>query len=110
MTASQIRSACDDGYDGPANLVLAGRSVPVRVRLAGFFEPVEGRFRWYGRARATAGGDGVVAALAVGGRTPALLRTPHGEAEVVLGDPDFWGRPRIWGVGSAPFEVNLTGP
>jgi hypothetical protein len=34
-----------------------------------------------------------------------VLRTPHAAVATTLGDVDPWGRPRVGGVGAAPFEV-----
>jgi hypothetical protein len=90
-----------DDYTGTATLVLAERELPVRVRLRGFFEPTDGRFHWYGRLEAS---DAV--REAAGGRSAgAVLRTPYGEAEGAVGDPDVWGRYRVSGLGRPPFPV-----
>src|SRR5699024_11074527 len=35
-------------YDGPAT-IDSEQPVPVRVRLRGHLEPIDGRFHWYGR-------------------------------------------------------------
>lgn len=35
-------------YDGPATLTLAGNSRPVRVRLSGRIDPIDGRYHWQG--------------------------------------------------------------
>jgi hypothetical protein len=91
----------DDGYDGPAELVTDDRAVPVEVTLRGLFEPISGKYRWYGRVAAS---DDVTALVAGGART-VVLRTPHSEVETSLGDVDPWGRPRVEGFGAAPFPV-----
>ena len=80
-------------YDGPAD--LAGTQV--RVRLRGHFQPIDGRFHWWGRLAADP-------ALAVHrpGSTVTLL-TPYGAAEGTLADLDPWGRYRISGTGQPPF-------
>ena len=92
----------EDGYDGPASLV-AGDAEPVEVEvsLRGYFEPISGKYRWYGRVAAS---DAVTALLASGART-VVLRTPHGEVDTSLSDVDPWGRPRVEGFGAAPFPV-----
>lgn len=90
----------DDGYDGPATLVVGGAEVAVAVRLGGVFWPVDGRYQWYGRVAA----DPEVARL-VHGATPARLVTPAGTADAVLTDPDLWGRYRISGTSTPPFAV-----
>jgi len=39
----------EDGYGGPATLVVDGVSLPVTVELRGYFQPIDGFYRWYGR-------------------------------------------------------------
>ena len=95
----------EDGYDGPAELVLDGEApVSVEVSLRGHFDPISGSYRWYGRV--AAGAD--VARLVASGARSLVLRTPHGEVTTGLSDVDPWGRPRVEGFGSAPFEVLNT--
>jgi hypothetical protein len=88
----------DDGYDGPAELVVGDEVVRVSVRLTGHFDPIRGSYHWYGRVAASPS----VAALA--GRR-VILRTPHGEVGTGLSDVDPWGRPRVEGFGAVPFHV-----
>lgn len=96
----------EDGYQGPAELIDGDRVIPVDVKLAGHFDPISGRYSWYGRVAAS---PDVADLVADGGRT-VRLRTPHGEVETALSDVDPWGRPRVEGFGSAPFEVLTTLP
>jgi len=91
----------DDGYAGPAELIADGDVVPVQVELAGHFDPISGHYRWYGRVAASE----PVAALVASGARAVQLRTPHASVETTLSDVDPWGRPRVEGVGRAPFEV-----
>lgn len=76
----------------------AADPVSVEVDLRGHFEPVDGRFHWYGRIAANA-------ELAARHRPGAqvLLTTPHGSAEARIADVDPWGRYRIAGTGRPPF-------
>ena len=103
-----VRDGCDvrDGYDGPATLLLDGAELAVTVHLRGRFEPIDGRYHWYGRI----GASQALAAALPGGRGAATLRTPHGEAGGQLGDPDTWGRYRIDGVRTPPFPVSTGLP
>jgi uncharacterized protein DUF4873 len=94
----------EDGYTGPAELVDGARVVQAVVVLRGHFDPVSGKYRWYGRVAAS---PDVSALLEAGGRG-IRLRTPHGEVETSLSDVDPWGRPRVEGFGAAPFEVLTT--
>lgn len=91
----------EDGYDGPAELVGAGDVVPVTVKLRGNFDPITGKYSWYGRVAADPG----VTALVEGGARKLRLRTPHAEVDTALSDVDPWGRPRVGGFGAAPFAV-----
>ena len=81
-----------EAYDGPAQV---GDS-DVRVRLRGHFEPIDGRFHWWGRL------DRDPALPQTSGATVTLV-TPHGAAEGRLSDVDPWGRFRISGTGHPPF-------
>lgn len=83
-----------EGYAGPATLTTAAGDLAVEVRLRGGFQPIDGRFHWYGRVR---GAD------AVPSGTTVTLRTEHGEASGRLTDLDHWDRYRIGGTGRPPF-------
>ena len=88
----------DDGYIGPAVVDLADQSIEVTARLAGCFDPISGKYHWYGRVAA----ERDLAPFA--GRS-VTLRTPYGAVETTLADLDPWGRARVEGFGTAPFEV-----
>jgi hypothetical protein len=96
----------DDGYDGPADLVTPETTVAAQVSLRGQFDPISGRYHWYGRVSA----DPAVAALAAANPQRVVLRTPHAEVETALRDVDPWGRLRVEGFGRAPFPVLTTVP
>ena len=76
----------------------AGDDIEVEVQLRGHFEPLDGRFHWYGRIAANAELTDRVRS----GSTVALT-TPHGTAEGRVSDIDTWGRFRITGSGRPPF-------
>jgi len=90
-----------DGYDGPAEIVDGDTVVPVTVTLRGQFDPISGKYHWYGRVAAAA----EVAALVADGARRVALRTPHAEVATSLSDVDPWGRPRVEGFGATPFLV-----
>lgn len=96
----------EDGYRGPAVLVHEGGETPVAVTLAGHFDPISGRYNWYGRVTAS---PAVTELIASGVRTVAL-RTPHGEVSTNLSDVDPWGRPRVEGFGAPPFQILVDTP
>jgi cation diffusion facilitator CzcD-associated flavoprotein CzcO len=94
----------DDGYTGPATLAAAGIELAVQVRLRGHFEPIDGRYHWYGRIEPH---DGLTALAA--GRISGTLTTPAGSAPCEISDPDPWQRLRVWGVSTPPFATSLAG-
>jgi hypothetical protein len=94
-------TADDDGYEGPAELIVGSTTIAVDVKLRGHFDPISGKYNWYGRVVAQPD----VAALVESGARKVRLRTPHAEVETALSDVDPWGRPRVEGFGNAPFEV-----
>ena len=95
-----------EGYDGPARLVTEEQSLDVEVRLRGHFEPLDGRYHWYGRVSPGADVDALVTT-----RAELALRTPHGVSVARLADRDPWGRFRVTGTGRPPFPVQSgTGP
>jgi hypothetical protein len=96
----------DDGYDGPAELITDDATITVHVKLAGHFDPISGKYNWYGRVAASAD----VAALVDANPRTVTLRTPHAAVETTLTDVDPWGRPRVEGFGVAPFDVLDTLP
>ncbi|TNC23197.1 DUF4873 domain-containing protein [Amycolatopsis alkalitolerans] len=94
----------EDGYTGPAKLVVGEREFAVDVEMRGHFQPIDGRYHWYGRV---ARHDDLEALL--GGRKRAAeIHTPDGSARGELSDPDPWGRYRILGASTPPFTVPTT--
>ena len=91
----------DDGYAGPAELIDGDTVVAVEVTLAGHFDPISGKYNWYGRVAASSG----VTRLIESGARKVVLRTPFGQVETALSDVDPWGRPRVEGFGATPFAV-----
>jgi len=90
----------DHRYDGPAQLVTDDATLTVDVTLRGQFQPIDGRYHWYGRVAK----DDRVDVLGRSGAT-VVLETPGGRAEGRLSDVDPWGRYRIAGVGRPPFRA-----
>lgn len=94
----------EDGYTGPATLTVDGTELRVDVTLRGNFEPVDGRYHWYGRIQQ----HEELTALAAGRKPAGMLTTPQGTAEGMLADPDTWGRYRITGTSRPPFDVPVS--
>jgi hypothetical protein len=101
--AAALAGVPTEGYDGPALLVTEDHRVEVTVTLRGAFQPIDGRYHWYGRVSR----HDVLDALTGSGRS-VVLRTPHGDAAGRLSDRDPWGRYRVGGTGRPPFDVGVT--
>lgn len=99
MTGAAGTEGPAEGYDGPARLLTDDHQVEVEVSLRGAFQPIDGRYHWYGRVAQHDDVD----ALASG--APVVLRTPHGDAVGRLSDRDPWGRYRVGGTGRPPFDA-----
>jgi hypothetical protein len=84
----------EEQYAGPATIA----DTEVEVLLRGHFEPIDGRFHWWGRIAA----NDKIDAEQKSGATVTLV-TPHGKADGRLSDLDPWGRLRISGTGRPPF-------
>jgi hypothetical protein len=93
--------ADEDGYRGQATLVVDDRELTVDVDLRGHFQPIDGRYHWYGRLLANTELDELVG----GRKKTAVLRTRDGEATGEVSDPDPWQRYRITGISKPPFTV-----
>jgi hypothetical protein len=103
-TGHPVDEELDDvGYVGPATVLFDDAEVAVQVDLRGNFQPIDGFFHWYGRVAANPELD----ALVKGNRAEVVLRTPHSERPAELADPDLWGRFRISGESTPPFDLDL---
>jgi Domain of unknown function (DUF4873) len=98
----------DDGYAGPATLEVGPGEFEVRVLLRGVFQPIDGRYHWYGRIERH---EALTAALGAS-RAAGRLITPEGSAPCELSDPDPWQRYRVTGASTPPFAAGpfRTGP
>lgn len=95
-----MSDVAEDGYDGPAELVLEAQTLRVQVSLRGVFQPIDGKYHWYGRLARQVDIDD-----AVGSGGSVVLRTAQGHATARLSDIDPWGRFRVSGTGRPPFEL-----
>ncbi|WP_264046144.1 DUF4873 domain-containing protein [Mycobacterium paraffinicum] len=93
-----------DTYDGAATLEIGGASHPVRVRLTGHLDPIDGRYHWQGTVFGSpsrplpdeALRQARTATLTVGRRSAA--------ARIVEQTP--WGTHSVAGVGAPPYAPN----
>jgi hypothetical protein len=89
-------------FTGPATIVLGEREFRLDVRLSARFEPVEGRFRWAGRATP----DAALTEAFRSGAREVTVRTAAGAARPArLGEPDPWGGLRLTGTGAPPWDA-----
>jgi hypothetical protein len=96
--------AAEDGYSGQARLSIGDAWFDVRVELRGHFEPIDGRYHWYGRIARNES----LAELLAGAKAPGVLQTPHGSSPCEVSEPDTWQRYRLTGYSTPPF--NLSAP
>jgi hypothetical protein len=89
----------NDGYQGPATLRIGAVAFEVEADLRGKFEPIDGRYHWYGRL----GRSDVLTAALAAGRAHGVLSTADGTAECEVSDPDPWQRFRVSGISRPPF-------
>lgn len=92
-------SDTDDDYLGAAEFSFENQTLTGQVQLRGHFEPIDGKFHWYGRIATNSEVNNLPAGSQV------EIRTPDGSALGKLTDKDPWGRYRITGTGSPPFLV-----
>lgn len=92
----------DVAYAGPAVLTTGSAALDTVVHLNGHFEPLDGRFHWYGRI------DGPdLGALTGRDRASLTLTIADGDAcPATLGEQDPWGHLRISGTGAPPFPLD----
>lgn len=99
----EVLDAPAEEYAGPG-VVSAGSTtgaddeIAVEVQLRGHFEPIDGKFHWFGRIATS---DELAARHQAG--ATVTLTTPQGTATGRLSDVDPWGRFRITGTGRPPF-------
>jgi hypothetical protein len=93
----------DDVYDGTATLTVAGTSHPVRVRLAGRLDPIDGRYHWQGTLFSSPAQplpDDVLKQS----RTATLTVGEHSAAARIV-ERTPWGTHAIAGVGVPPYAM-----
>ena len=100
-TEDVLAAAPAEEYAGAASVSLAAddaQDIPVEVDLRGRFEPLDGKFQWYGRITAN---QALTERVRPG--ATVTVTTPDGSAEARLSDVDPWGRFRVSGTGRPPF-------
>ncbi|KUI24822.1 hypothetical protein AU196_16035 [Mycobacterium sp. IS-1742] len=88
----------DDGvFDGDAELDVAGVRCPVRVRLTGHLNPIDGRYHWQGLAY------GAPDEVQPGKSAQLLIGTRSAVVRVVEKIPS--GQLMVSGVGAPPYDL-----
>src|SRR5690348_13952620 len=90
-----------DGYEGTAVLEVDRSRFDVEVRLRGHFQPIDGRYHWYGRIDAHEGLDRLLGS----GKARGVLTTAEGSAPCELAEPDPSHRYRVTGISTPPFRA-----
>ena len=96
--------AGDDTYDGAATLEIAGTRHPVRVRLTGHLDPIDGHYHWQGTVFGSPSGalpDDVLRQA----RT-ATLAVGQSSAPVRIVEQTPWGTHSVAGVGAPPYALS----
>ena len=102
--SSMADQSHSDGYEGRATIVAGGERFAVQVRLAGHFQPIDGRYHWYGRIES----NGRLRDLLGSGRASGVLTTPEGSAPCELSDLDPWQRYRVDGISTPPYAAQAA--
>lgn len=90
----------DETYDGAATLTIAGTRHPVRVRLAGHLDPIDGQYHWQGTVFDPLP-DAVLKQAA-----PATVTVGDRSAPARIVEQTPWGTHAIAGVGAPPYTLN----
>lgn len=91
----------DDTYDGAATLEVAGAHHPVRVRLTGHLDPIDGRYHWQGTVFASPSQP--LPDDALGRARTATLTVGRRSADARIVERTPWGTHSIAGVGAPPY-------
>src|SRR5215469_5670375 len=90
-----------EGYVGTAVLEVDRSRFDVQVHLRGHFQPIDGRYHWYGRIDAHEGLDELLGS----GKARGVLTTAEGSAPCELSEPDPSHRYRVTGISTPPFRT-----
>lgn len=90
-------------YDGAATLMLAGAPHPVRVRLAGRLDPIDGRYHWQGTVFGSPSEP--LPDDALSRAQTATLTVGERSAPARITEQTPWGTHSIAGVGAPPYPL-----
>ncbi|QLL06641.1 DUF4873 domain-containing protein [Mycobacterium vicinigordonae] len=87
----------EDTYDGAATLEINGTRHPVRVRLTGHLDPLDGNYHWQGTAFDVLPDDSLKASRA------GTLRIGQRSAPARIVEKTPWGTHSVAGMGAPPY-------
>jgi cation diffusion facilitator CzcD-associated flavoprotein CzcO len=93
----------DRTYDGAATLTIAGTEHPVRVRLAGRLDPIDGRYHWQGTVFSSSSQPLPDEALKQARDTTLTVGPYSAPARIIERTP--WGTHTVAGVGAPPYAL-----
>lgn len=89
-------------YDGTATLTIGGAPHPVRVRLRGHLDPIDGRYHWQGTVLDVLPDDALERTRA------ATLTVGEHSAPTRIVEQTPWGTHSIAGIGAPPYHLSRT--
>jgi cation diffusion facilitator CzcD-associated flavoprotein CzcO len=101
---SATASEDDRTYDGAATLTIAGARHPVRVRLSGHLDPIDGRYHWQGMVFGSESEPLPDEVLKQARATTLTVDDRSAPARIVEQTP--WGTHSIAGIGAPPYALN----
>jgi cation diffusion facilitator CzcD-associated flavoprotein CzcO len=104
MSAFDLTSGArgsDATYEGVATLTIAGSEHPVRVRLAGHLDPIDGHYHWQG----TVFGSAALPDEALKQTRTATLTVGDRSASARIIEKTPWGTHTVAGVGAPPYAL-----
>jgi cation diffusion facilitator CzcD-associated flavoprotein CzcO len=104
MSAFDLTSGArgdDATYEGAATLTIAGSEHPVRVRLAGHLNPIDGTYHWQG----TIFGSAALPDESLKQARTATLTVGERSAPARIIEQTPWGTHTVAGVGAPPYAL-----
>lgn len=95
------QAAGEETYDGMATLTIAGTCLPVRVRLTGHVDPIDGHYHWQGTVFSSPSQPLPEEALKRARTATLTVGQRSAPARIVEKTP--WGTHSVAGVGAPPY-------
>jgi cation diffusion facilitator CzcD-associated flavoprotein CzcO len=96
-------AADDETYDGVATLTIAGTCRPVRVRLTGHLDPIDGHYHWQGTVFSSPAQPLPAEALKQARTVTVTVGERSAPARIIEQTP--WGTHSVAGVGAPPYAL-----